>query len=52
VGGADVVLSGAEGEAVPAAVEGDGGADVGEAVQDAKATADRARRRGKDLAGL
>ncbi|KIC65569.1 hypothetical protein RM50_16030 [Pseudarthrobacter phenanthrenivorans] len=51
-GGAGVVLSGAEGEAVLAVVAADGGADVGEAVQEARARADRARRRGKDLAEL
>ncbi|KRE65139.1 hypothetical protein ASG79_15115 [Arthrobacter sp. Soil761] len=51
VGGAVVVLADAEG--APAGPEDDdGGAAVGEAVQEASARADRARRSGKDLAGV
>jgi len=49
-GAAGVVLSGAD--AAPEGVADDGGAALGEAVQELRATADKARMRGKDLAGL
>ncbi|GGH93296.1 hypothetical protein GCM10007170_13840 [Arthrobacter liuii] len=48
-GGAGVVLAVAEGAPAGGA---DGGTWLGEAEQEARAKADRARRRGKDLAGL
>jgi hypothetical protein len=51
VGGAVVVLADADGAAVVGGA-GDGGAALGDAVQEARARADKARRRGKDLAGL
>ncbi|RAX18466.1 hypothetical protein DC347_03115 [Pseudarthrobacter sp. AG30] len=49
-GGAGVVLS--EADALGAGAVDDGGAALGEAVQEPRATADNARMRGKDLAGL
>ncbi|KRE84148.1 hypothetical protein ASG86_06490 [Arthrobacter sp. Soil764] len=52
VGGAVVVLADAEGDAVVGDAGDDGGAGFGEAVQEASARADRARKRGKVLAGL
>ncbi|MDQ0824957.1 hypothetical protein QFZ60_001130 [Arthrobacter sp. B2I5] len=52
VGGAAVVLADAEGDAVVGAAGDDGGAAFGEAVQEARARADKARRSGRDLAGL
>jgi hypothetical protein len=52
VGGAVVVLADAEGDAPVGPEDDDGGAAVGEAVQEASARADRARRSGKDLAGV
>ena len=52
MGGAVVVLADAEGEALAGGAEDDGGAGLGEAEQEARAIAERARRRGKDLAGL
>ncbi|BCW79464.1 hypothetical protein NicSoilC5_14830 [Arthrobacter sp. NicSoilC5] len=51
-GGAGVVLADAVGDASAVGAEDEGGAALGAAEQEASAIADRARRRGKDLAGL
>ncbi|QDG62844.1 hypothetical protein NIBR502771_11265 [Pseudarthrobacter sp. NIBRBAC000502771] len=51
-GGAGVVLADADGDTPVGGAEDDGGAAPGEAEQDASASAERAARRGKDLAGL